>query len=118
MRGIETIEIGGMAFELVPSFENLDRVERICEMPIYEIAAKPKLGQSIKILLATGRPAFGGKLPDWWNGQGLLEKLTEEGKYIDLQIAIVKLCTGILTAGSKHDIKTVGADDGGGEGKL
>ena len=109
-RGHVPFKLGGIDFELVPSFENLDRLESVTNKPIYSIASQPKVSDAIKCLLACGKPTF-GKSPDWFNAEGVFELVNTENKAVDLCLVLVTFCTNVLKAGSETDIKTVGADD-------
>ena len=109
-RGLVTFNLGGVDFELVPSFENLDRLESVTNKPIYNIANQPKLSDAIKCILACAKPQYGNH-PEWFNANGVFERITKENKAVDACLAMVKFCTHVLTSGSDTDIKTVGAED-------
>ena len=107
-----TFNLGGIDFELVPSFENLAALEESTNKPIYAIASNPKVSDAIQVLIAcANKPKTG--YPDWFTKQGVFEAINNEKKVMDICVFVVKFCTAILTAGSEHDIKTVGADDEG-----
>ena len=55
MRGLVLLDIEGLEFNLVPSFENLDKLETATGKPIYELIfqmQQPKVGDITKALLA------------------------------------------------------------------
>ncbi len=106
--------LGGIDFEMLPTFENLALLEESTNKPIYTIAANPKLSDAITILLScAAKPKTG--YPNWFTKQGIFEKVNAEKKVMDACVFIVKFCTAILTAGSEHDIKNVGADEDSGK---
>lgn len=109
-RGFVTFTLDDVEFELVPSFENLDRLESVTNKPIYILANQPKLSDAIKCILACAKPKY-GNMPEWFNANGVFERINREQKVFDACIALTKFCTGVLSSGSETDIKTVGADD-------
>ena len=116
-RGIVNISIGGLDFELVPSFENLDRLETVLNRPCYEFLAKDlvvqkyKVGDIVRCILACGSSRV-KRYPEWWSFAGIGEQvLIERGKAGDLSVAIATFIGNAISAGSETDIKTVGATD-------
>ena len=109
-KGVLTFNLGGVDFDFVPTFENLDRLESVTNKPIYGIANQPKLSDAIKCFLACAKPQF-GKNPEWFNANGLFERIVAENKTVDLCLFLVQFCSSVLSAGSETDIKTVGAED-------
>lgn len=101
--------LGSVDFELVPTFENLDKLEQVCNKSIYQIATNPKFSDAIKVVLACATPCHDAKKPQWFNADGIMKQASKENKTYDLCIAVVTFCTNVLTAGSDTNIKTVGA---------
>ena len=59
------------------------------------------------MFLACAKPQF-GKHPEWFNANGLFERIVAENKTVDLCFVLVQFCSSVLSAGSETDIKTVG----------
>ena len=115
-RGIVNITIGGLDFELVPSFENLDRLETVLNRPCYtflsELAARRyKVGDIARTILACASSRI-KKYPDWWSFSGIGDAImAEQGKMGDISVSVATFIGNAISAGSETDIKTVGASD-------
>lgn len=115
-RGIVNITIGGLDFELVPSFENLDRLETVLNRPCYaflsELAGRRyKVGDIARCILACASSRI-KKYPDWWSFSGIGDAImAEQGKMGDLSVSVATFIGNAISAGSETDIKTVGATD-------
>lgn len=116
-RGIVSISIGGLDFELIPSFDNLDRLETALNRPCYEFLSKElaqqryKVGDIVRVILACASSRT-KRYPDWWTFSGIGEAIiAERGKAGDLSVSVAIFISNAISAGSETDIKTVGASD-------
>ena len=113
MRGLVLLDIEGLEFNLVPSFENLDKLETVTGKPIYELVfsmRQPRVGDITKALIACAVPTT-GRYPDWWTHELFYQKMIKSKRLSDYAVSIATFASNILTAGSDTDIKTVGADE-------
>lgn len=112
MRGLVLLDIEGLEFNLVPSFENLDKLETATGKPIYELIfqmQQPKVGDITKALLACAVPTT-GRYPDWWTREEFYKRMLKSKRLSDYAIAVATFAGNILTSGSDTDIKTVSED--------
>jgi len=112
MRGLVLLDIEGLEFNLVPSFENLDKLETATGKPIYELIfqmQQPKVGDITKALLTCAVPTT-GRYPDWWTREEFYKRMLKSKRLSDYAIAVATFAGNILTAGSETDIKTVSED--------
>ena len=75
-RGITDIILNGEAFELHPTFSNLDKLETVLNKGAIGFLRQDlssgafKTGDVVSIIQVCAIPANGRKFPNWWNRDG------------------------------------------------
>ena len=75
-RGITDIILNGEAFELHPTFSNLDKLETVLNKGAIGFLRQDlssgafKTGDVVSIIQVCAVPANGRKFPSWWNRDG------------------------------------------------
>ena len=114
-RGITDIILNGEAFELHPTFSNLDKLETVLNKGAIGFLRQDlssgafKAGDVVSIIQVCAVPANGRKFPNWWNRDGVGEAVISAG-LVDITTSVTHFLAKALTAGTETDIKTVGSE--------
>lgn len=113
-RGITNITLNGEAFELHPTFSNLDKLETVLNKGAIGFLRQDlssgsfKAGDVVSIIQVCAVPT-NHKFPHWWNRDGVGDAVIKEG-LVNITTSVTRFLANVLTAGSETDIKTVDSD--------
>ena len=114
-RGITDIILNGEAFELHPTFSNLDKLETVLNKGAIGFLRQDlssgafKTGDVVSIIQVCAVPANGRKFPKWWTRDGVGEAVIGAG-LVGITTSVTHFLAKALTAGTETDIKTVGSE--------
>ena len=114
-RGITDIILNGEAFELHPTFSNLDKLETVLNKGAIGFLRQDlssgafKAGDVVSIIQVCAVPANGRKFPSWWTRDGVGEAVISAG-LVGITTSVTHFLAKALTAGTETDIKTVGSE--------
>lgn len=108
-----TLELDGSKFELIATFESLDKLEDAVGKPCYIFIGelqRPRIGALAKAILAVAKPIK--REPDWFDFEGVCQRLTKADSLLNAAVPMASFIASVLGAGTSTDIKTVEPDEG------
>lgn len=104
--------LGGVSLQLVPSFENLAKLETGLNMSCVTLLGKCssdsfdlQIGHLAKAIFLTARPVVDQQLPKWWTIAGVGQQLLDSGVRTYIPI-LTSFLMAALTAAPEEDNAT------------